>query len=405
MKHATRLSVLVVWLVCCIVGPSFVHGEAAKDKPKTDAAKPSKDKPKADAAKPAKDKPKSDAAKPAKDKASKPKLTPAKPMPADPAKKKGPATTASKPARRSPFKKETHENAYAMGMVVMQGMKQQGLKPDIDVFTKAIKDVWNDKETEFSRAEGKEITMAWAKTEVARQRAQRDGKTTTTAPELTPEKARKLNYAAGLELAHTMQDRKVELDIAHFAKGMKDMLAEKPLLDQDQAAAAVQRVRALLLTPRMPDYPEGVAEKNAAAAKAFLEANKKKEGVLTTKTGLQYKVVKPGEGESPEINDTATFHFKGYKLDGKTEVCDSRKSDPEPVTAPLRALIPGLTETLQLMKVGGKVKVWIPPHLGYADIGAGVDSGVGPNEALIFEVELLGVTKSDMPPFKPREDL
>ncbi len=410
MKRATRMSVLVLWLACCVGGLSTVRAEApAKGEDKAKQAKAEKKTKQAAPAEADKAKGKTPQAKPAK-KSAQPKAAPDKASPSKPpakkADKKAPATTTStKPAKKSPFKKQAYEDAYAMAMIIAHRMKAQGFKPHIDTFTQAMKDVWNDKETELSRKEARELSLEWAKTVAARQKIKKGGKPKNPPKEFSDEAFRKLNYASGLQLAAMMKSKRVTLDMPHFVQGMKDTLAGKPKLDLDRATEAVKRVQAQMMKPQRPEYAEGLAEKNAKAAEAFLKANKKKEGVITTPTGLQYKVLKPGEGESPEINDKAIMHFKGWKLDGKTVICDSREGKGEPVTAPLRAVIPGLTEALQQMTIGGKMKVWIPPHLGYTEVGAGEGSEVGPNEALIFELELFDIEKSDIPPFKPRDDL
>jgi FKBP-type peptidyl-prolyl cis-trans isomerase len=119
----------------------------------------------------------------------------------------------------------------------------------------------------------------------------------------------------------------------------------------------------------------------------FLKENATKEGVKTTSSGLQYKEVRPGTGKSPKATDTVEVHYRGTTLDGKE--FDSSYARKETISFPLNRVIPGWTEGLQLMKEGGKTMLYIPSRLAYGERGAG--GAIGPNETLIFEVELIKV--------------
>lgn len=133
--------------------------------------------------------------------------------------------------------------------------------------------------------------------------------------------------------------------------------------------------------------PSLMAEDALAKGKQFLAENGKKEGVKTTDSGLQYEVLTKGEGKSPKTTDTVLVHYRGTLLDG-TEFDSSYKRN-EPIEFPLNRVIPGWTEGVQLMKEGAKYKFFIPSELAYGASGAG--GAIGPNETLIFEVELLKV--------------
>ena len=128
------------------------------------------------------------------------------------------------------------------------------------------------------------------------------------------------------------------------------------------------------------------AEKNRKDGEAFLEANKKKEGVVTTNSGLQYKVLKSGSGPSPQPTDQVTVNYKGTLLTG--EQFDSSYDRGQPATFGVKDVIPGWTGALQLMKVGDKWEIYIPANLAYGRRGP--EAEIGPNSTLIFEVELLG---------------
>ena len=125
----------------------------------------------------------------------------------------------------------------------------------------------------------------------------------------------------------------------------------------------------------------------ADAGKVFLEANGKKADVVTTASGLQYKVIEPGNGSRPKASDTVNVHYKGTFLDGKT--FDSSYDRGEPISFPLNRVIAGWTEGVQLMPVGAKYEFYIPPNLAYGERGAG--GAIPPNATLIFVVELLGI--------------
>ncbi|WP_340122134.1 FKBP-type peptidyl-prolyl cis-trans isomerase [Methylobacter svalbardensis] len=129
-------------------------------------------------------------------------------------------------------------------------------------------------------------------------------------------------------------------------------------------------------------------EENKAAGTAFLTENTKKPNIVTTATGLQYEVLTPGTGAtSPSATDSVTVHYKGTTLDG--EEFDSSYSRGEPATFPLNRVIPGWTEGVQLMKEGAKYRFYIPSELAYGEQGAG--RAIGPNAALIFDVELIKI--------------
>jgi FKBP-type peptidyl-prolyl cis-trans isomerase FklB len=130
---------------------------------------------------------------------------------------------------------------------------------------------------------------------------------------------------------------------------------------------------------------------NAEAGEAFLNENKTKEGVKTTESGLQYKVITEGTGATPTETDTVVTHYTGTLING--EVFDSSYKRNNPATFPVNGVIPGWTEALQMMKVGSKWKLFIPSELAYGEQGAGAN--IGPNEVLIFDIELLEIKDTD----------
>jgi FKBP-type peptidyl-prolyl cis-trans isomerase FklB len=206
----------------------------------------------------------------------------------------------------------------------------------------------------------------------------------------------KASYSIGHDIGNTFKKQNVDLNLDALINGLKDALAGKEALpkeERDKTLAAFQKE----LIEKQTAASKAAGEKNAAEGEKFLEENKKKDGVKTTASGLQYKVLKEGGGESPKATDMVITHYKGTLLDG-TEFDSSYKRN-EPATFPVNRVIPGWTEALQLMKPGSKYQLFIPSKLGYGERGAGRD--IGPNSTLIFEVELVGIKPPDPTPTPP----
>src|SRR2546422_5588546 len=165
--------------------------------------------------------------------------------------------------------------------------------------------------------------------------------------------------------------------------------------DLDKPALKPEEVREILMKFQQEMMAKGEtknkadAEKNQKAGDAFLAENARKEGVKTTASGLQYKVLKSGSGASPKKTDSVKVHYHGTLIDGK--VFDSSVQRGEPVTCQVGGVIPGWVEALQLMKVGDKWQLFIPAKLAYGEVIP--DPVIGPNATLVFEVELLGIEK------------
>ncbi len=172
------------------------------------------------------------------------------------------------------------------------------------------------------------------------------------------------------------------IDQAAFAAGLADALAQKnPQLTVDQIQAAFATMQ-----ERSNQATAAAADTNLKAATAFLETNKAKPGVQTTASGLQYEVIASGTGAKPKPENTVEVHYHGTLIDGT--VFDSSVQRGETIEFPVTRVIPGWTEALQLMSVGDKWRLFIPPGLGYGPRAAGK---IPPNSALIFEVELIGI--------------
>lgn len=205
----------------------------------------------------------------------------------------------------------------------------------------------------------------------------------------------KFSYGLGLSLGTNLKRSGVEpgeVDLDLFARGMKDAASNSGQMTEAEARNAIMAYQT--------EARKALAARNKTAAAEFLAANKSKEGIVTTASGLQYKVLASGAGDSPKSNDTVTVHYKGTLLDG-TEFDSSFKRN-QPATFGVGQVIKGWTEALQLMKPGAKWQLFIPPDLAYGEQGR---PGIPPNSLLNFEVELLSVQSqaASAPPAQPAQ--
>lgn len=206
------------------------------------------------------------------------------------------------------------------------------------------------------------------------------------APELKTDKE-KLSYSIGMDIGGKLKQQSIEVDPELLAQGLKDSYGGgKTILTEDEARQAFMEFQQRQMA-KQAEANRVLGEKNKADGEKFLAENAKKEGVKTLPSGLQYKVITPGKGKSPKATDTVTTNYRGTLIDG-TEF-DSSYKRGQPATFPVSGVIPGWTEALQLMKEGAKWELFLPSSLAYGDRGAGKE--IGPNAALIFEVELISI--------------
>jgi FKBP-type peptidyl-prolyl cis-trans isomerase len=173
----------------------------------------------------------------------------------------------------------------------------------------------------------------------------------------------KASYSYGVDVASRLKQQGIELDVNALNRGISDAYTSKELVLSDEERLQVKTSFQEQLRDAMVKKQSEAAEKNLAEGKAFLEANAKKPGVITTESGLQYKILTTGEGKQPKATDTVTTHYKGTLIDGR--VFDSSYERKKPASFPVKGVIKGWTEALQLMHVGDKWQLFIPSDLAY----------------------------------------
>lgn len=207
-----------------------------------------------------------------------------------------------------------------------------------------------------------------------------------TAPETQKDKA---SYAIGFDLGKNLKKYSEDISLEKMIDGIRDGIGGKnSILTEEETKKVLTEFQQTLIKKEIERRKE-IAIKNKVEEEKFLAENAKKEGVVTTASGLQYKIIKEGNGPKPTLEDTVKVHYRGTFINGKE--FDSSYKRGEPVTFQLKNMIPGWIEALQLMKAGSKWQIFIPSALAYGEEGAG--DIIEPNSLLIFEVELLEVEK------------
>lgn len=207
----------------------------------------------------------------------------------------------------------------------------------------------------------------------------------------------KSSYALGASIGGNFKRQEVDVNMEFFVKGLKDATAGNPVLTEQEIRDVLATLQKDVQAKQMEKRKQ-LGEKNKADGQKFLAENKTKDGVITLPSGLQYKVLTPGQGESPRSNDVATVNYRGTLIDG-TEFDSSYKRNA-PATFAVNGVVKGWTEALQLMKPGAKWQLFLPPELAYGERGSGQQ--IGPNAALVFEVELISATPPPAPAGAPQ---
>ncbi len=198
---------------------------------------------------------------------------------------------------------------------------------------------------------------------------------------------KKASYSIGVDFINRMQAQNAEINVDAFIRGLNDATAgNETALTQAEMTQAIKDFQQHVTNIRQAKQKE-LAAQNIEAGKAFLAANASKEGVITTKSGLQYKVLKEGKGDSPKPEDTVVTNYEGRLIDG--QVFDSSYKRNQPATFPVKGVIKGWTEALQLMQVGAKWQLFVPADMAYGASQRG--QFIKPNSTLIFDIELLEI--------------
>ena len=197
----------------------------------------------------------------------------------------------------------------------------------------------------------------------------------------------KVSYAIGIDIAKKLKQMGVDIDADIVVRGLKDGFAGEKLLMTEDDLRATMGALSEELRQKQVAAMKALAEENKKKGDSFLAENKKKEGVVTLPSGLQYKIIKAGFGKKPTENDTVECTYRGTLINGKE--FDSSFRTGKPATFKVSGVIAGWTEALKLMPVGSKWQLAIPPELAYGRRGAGRD--IGPNSTLVFEIELIAI--------------
>lgn len=199
----------------------------------------------------------------------------------------------------------------------------------------------------------------------------------------------KISYVIGVHTARNLERQAIDLDVEMFVAGARHVLAKKSVLLADGEMEKILQEFQKTHRQKRDKQMQVQGDKNKKAGEQFLAKNAKDKGVITLKSGLQYKVLVKGKGPVPKKSDTVVTHYVGTLIDGQE--FDSSRRRGSPATFPVGGVIAGWTEALQLMPVGSKWMLYIPPELAYGARGAG--GKIGPQATLIFEIELLEIKK------------
>lgn len=195
-----------------------------------------------------------------------------------------------------------------------------------------------------------------------------------------------ISYSIGADLAVNFKEQGIDVDPVALEKGLADGSHGKTLLTQAQMADILKNFQQELINKKQAEFKD-ISLKNKEQGEAFLAVNKTKPGVITTKSGIQYKIINAGNGISPTDTSKVKVEYTGSYINGT--VFEQSK---EPITFPLNSVIPGWTEVLKLMKPGATYQVVIPSELAYGEHG--VDKAIGPNQTLVFTIHLIEIEKN-----------
>ena len=292
------------------------------------------------------------------------------------------AERADPPAGAEVLDTDRKRFSYMAGVDVGRDIARAG--PDIDFpsFRKAVQNAFAGGAPLLDEQSSREVSMA-----LMQRTAQRSGRPVPGLPpgsKAPPVAKDKVGLLIGADIGRSLAPAASEIDLDTFMLGVRGAVAGTPLLLDDARLEAVRGEFAAHMQARA----EADAAKSATAGQAFLAENRTRRGVIATRSGLQYQVLRQGSGPRPRASDRVRVNYRGTLLDG-TEF-DSSYSRGAPAEFSLTQVITGWTEGLGLMPVGAKYRLWIPPDIGYGARGSG-SGAVPPNATLVFDVELLEI--------------
>ena len=209
----------------------------------------------------------------------------------------------------------------------------------------------------------------------------------------------KVSYSIGMDIGSNFKRQEIDVNMEYLLKGLNDGISGNTELMTEKERTDTMRLFQMEMMKKQQEIKQREGKKNLETGAAFLEANAKKDGVITTESGLQYKIIKPGTGTIPTPENRVLCHYTGTLIDGTK--FDSSVDRGKPAEFAVKGVIKGWTEALQLMKEGAQWELYIPSNLAYGERGSG--NKIGPNKTLIFQIELIEVKAAKVPmaPKKP----
>lgn len=273
--------------------------------------------------------------------------------------------------------------SYALGHQISNNLKRQKIDVDVESFSLALSDIIKGNESKLTR---EEMRNAVQKMTQSIQNAGKSNQVSEKKESGLYSTRGKYSYAIGQQITKNIMRQGIEIDAKAFSLALEDVISgKKSKLTIDEMKNAMKEMAAAI-QQRGQDPQE--AEKNKKEGEEYLTKNRNKSGVIVTASGLQYKVLKRGNGPRPKISDKVKVNYRGTLINGSE--FDSSYKRKKPAEFAVNRLIPGWTEALQLMNVGSKYQLTIPSNLAY---GSRSNPGIPANSVLIFELELLGIVK------------
>jgi len=277
---------------------------------------------------------------------------------------------------------EREKVSYMIGLDVGRSIAPVGPDLDFAAFEKAIRNTIDAGKPMLSESETREVAQA-----LMQRIGARNGQAAPGAQPPAVDRT-KVGYLVGADVGRSLAPIKGEFELPVLLQAVRTVFdGGKPLL-ADADANAVREAFSARIQTKMQAQAAEIAGRNKAEGEAFLAKNKAEKGVFTTPSGLQYMILRQGAGQRPKPSDTVRVNYHGTLLDGT--VFDSSYERGQPAEFALSQVIPGWTEGVGMMPVGGKYRFWIPASLAYGENGP---PGIGPNATLMFDVELLGIVQ------------